>query len=212
MPGSGWHQTVQFWFGCLDQKPVLCVGPEPQSRQFAGLLTPTLSSGRRGRRKGPNCHPYVVVCCSRTPILPGSGRPTGRLPRGLCRYSAGYSRAHNYAFFHSNNEPNNAANNVRNNDWNDFANSLRYGDGSRLRSRSRFSAGFGCRHTCRRSSLHSERYLGRYLLTNDERCNGGLSLRLRLRPRERRRLRLRHRHLCQSVSIRGSLQQFASSA
>ena len=119
-----------------------------------------------GSAGGPRAaRPYVVVRRRLATILPPTHRPTGRLPRSLCRYSAGYSRAYNYAFFDSNN----AANNVRNNDWNDFANNSRYSDGLRLRFRSRFSAGFSCRRTCRRSALHSERYSGRYFLTNNGR-------------------------------------------
>ena len=47
-----------------------------QNRQFAGLLTPTLSSGRRGLEGEPGGHLYVVVGRDRTTILPWSGRPT----------------------------------------------------------------------------------------------------------------------------------------
>ena len=59
---------------------------------------------------------YVVVQRSGTTILPGSGRPTGRLGGSICRHSAKYERTHNYMNINANIEPNDAAKNVWNND------------------------------------------------------------------------------------------------
>ena len=78
----------------------------------------------------------------RATILPGSGRPGDRLPGSICRFSARHSKAHNCAFFDSNNEPNNAAKNVRNNDSNNCLNNQPYSDGFKLRYSARFRSLF----------------------------------------------------------------------
>jgi hypothetical protein len=63
------------------------------------------------------------VRLTRTTILPGSGRPTGRLGGSICRHSAGHDEAYNWVYFKSNNEPNDDANNCRINVSNNYVNS-----------------------------------------------------------------------------------------
>ena len=114
-------------------------------------------------------HLHVVVRQNQTTILPPTPRPTGRLPRGLCRYNARHVEARNDRNIESSIEPNDDANDDGFIFWSNVASNAWCSDGLRLRFRSRFSAGFSCRRSCRRSSLHSERYLDRYFLTNNER-------------------------------------------
>jgi hypothetical protein len=64
---------------------------------------------------------YVAVQPFLVTILPPTHLPTGRLPRGLCRYSARYIEAHNDRNIDSSIEPNNDANVFWNNVSNDFA-------------------------------------------------------------------------------------------
>jgi hypothetical protein len=60
----------------------------------------------------------VVVDRFRTTILPGSGRPTGRLGGSICRHSATRDEAYNRSYFNLNNEPNKVAKNC----WNNVSN------------------------------------------------------------------------------------------
>ncbi len=121
----------------------------------------------------PGCTPARRLCVAVRPfpttILPWGERPTGRLPRGLCRYNARRVEAYNDRSFDSNIDSNIDANDDGFNFRNDVASNAWYSDGLRLRFWLRFSAGFGHQRSCRRSSLHSARYFGRYFLTNNDR-------------------------------------------
>jgi hypothetical protein len=64
----------------------------------------------------------VVVCRPPNTILPGSGRPTGRLGGGIGRHGARYDRTRNCWYFERNNESNDDANSFRNNVSNNYMN------------------------------------------------------------------------------------------
>jgi len=134
--------------------------------------------------KAPDHPLYVVVRRSRTTILPPTPRPGDRIGGGLRRNSARHGEAHNDRSFDSNIDSSNDANDDGFIFRDNVASNARFSDGLRSRFRLRFSAVFSCIRSGGRSSLHSERYLGRYFLTNNdgyfERHNRGFAARFQL--------------------------------
>jgi hypothetical protein len=117
----------------------------------------------------------LCLTLHRATILPPTPRPTGRLPRGLCRHSARRVAAHNGRSFDSNVDSNNDASDDGFNFRNDVASNAWYNAACNRPHSSRRSSLSSYRRSRGRSSLHSERYLGRYFLTNDERYFDGLN-------------------------------------
>jgi hypothetical protein len=72
-----------------------------------------------------------------TTILPPTPRPTGRLPRGFCRYNTRYYETYNCRYFQLNILPNNDANDLRYNFWSNFSNFSRFNSVNSLGFRSR---------------------------------------------------------------------------
>ena len=70
-----------------------------------------ISLGKRGRKRGPDVHLWVVVGRGRTTILPWSGRPTGCLPGSLRRPGARCFEASDYTSIDSSIEPKNVSKN-----------------------------------------------------------------------------------------------------
>ena len=160
------------------------------SRIPAKIGTPSSPSGRRGRRKEPDFHPYVVVDRSSTTILPWGERTGDCLEGSLRRHSSRYTDRCNHGYFCRQNDSNNDANVLSNNVSNSFADISPYNAAYSCSRSLRFSAGFSHRRSCRRSALRSERSFDRRFPTCNVGCFDRPNRGQRLRSRQRERSRL----------------------
>jgi hypothetical protein len=149
--------------------------PYPHARPAGPVLCPETHT-----------HPHIVVQRSPTTILPPTPRPGGRLPRGLCRLGGRHVEAHNDRNTDSNIELNNDADVFSDNVLSNFACNAWYNAACNHSRSARRGSRFSYRQTCRRTSLPSERYLGRYFLANNARHFAKLNRALGARPQSAR--------------------------
>ena len=180
VPGQGPHQGLEFPLpprgrAFVDGQPGI-QNPETrdqndwQTRERLRCKELDISRDEGRRTSGPSTRdssrrvtfasvpithiPYVVFEATRTTILPPTPRPTGRLPRGLCRCVGRRHESRNCTSIDPNIAAYADARNLRKNNRNSFANNSTYCDGFKLRSRSSLMSRQDERHDSRHRRLH----------------------------------------------------------